>query len=46
MATVGDPRRYTEAAVLEIAKRAKRDPASLTPREIRAVALYVSLKDK
>lgn len=43
MATTSNPRRYTAAEVLEIAKRGKRDPASLTPREIRAVALYVSL---
>lgn len=45
MATVRDPRRYTEAEVLEIASRARRDPASLTAHEIRAVALYVSLME-
>ena len=45
-ATATDPRRTTEAEVFEIARRAKRDPASLTDREIRAVALYVSLMNR
>ena len=40
MATTRDPRAYTQAEVIDLARRGKSDPASLTPAEIRAVALY------
>ena len=40
MATTRDPRTYTQAEVIDLARRGKAHPASLTPAEIRAVALY------
>lgn len=43
-ATSEDPRTYTEAEVVALAKQGKKDPASLTPAEIRAIALYVQSK--
>lgn len=39
-----EARSFTEQEVLAIARRARNDPASLTLEEIRAVAVYVSLK--
>lgn len=39
-----DPRRHTEADVIALAKQGKKDPASLTLSEIRAIALYVQEK--
>ena len=41
-ATTKDPRLFTEAEIISLAKRGKADPRSLTPAEIRAVALYVA----
>ena len=37
--SVRDPRTYTQAEAIELARRGKSDPVSLTPQEVRAVAL-------
>lgn len=36
---------YTEAEIKAIAKRGRRDPSSLTADEVRAVSLYVHLRN-
>lgn len=45
-ATGKDPRLISVDEIVAIARRADRDPASLSADEIRALALYVALREQ